>query len=568
MTASGEPDPFEFADYFGILRRRWWVVLGLAGVGLVAAAGYLALTPRAYTATAAVNVTSTGNLPGQSAGSLPGQNGAVAGGRTSGAVNLDTEAQIVKSGTVVDIARHTLHSPYAPGGLAHNVSVTVPANSSVLQISCQWSTADQAAACANAFANGYLSSRRATAVAAAGAVLHTMQHRLTALQKNIAQLTFQIRRLPLSSTRRATDRAQLLTANTQLEALATQSAAVTAQEAPGAGGSVISTATPPSRPSSPQKLLVLPSGLLVGLIIGLIGAFTRDRLDRRVKDARDIARFGLPALLSLPGKDMKGALLAPAWSTAGREFTELARYAAAALGEGNQLLVAGTAAGRGSSVVAANLALAMARTHGAVILVCPGQKGAAELLGLAAPRTSAARGGAEVASPDVLLDQTAQQLPGLPGLRVLVLGPDLSKLSYGQARQLAAHLRTSAGYVLVEAPWTAQGGDSLAFAEFCDAALLAVEVSRSRHPEVHDRLTRLGRLGVEVIGAAVLPRLPRASLQDGGREATGLLASWQLADAAGARPARPAPAAVTDGTESASPSVPEHVQAADWFSGT
>lgn len=567
MTASGEPAPFEFADYFGILRRRWLVVLSLAGVGLVAAAGYLVSTPRAYTATAEVNVTSAGNVSGGQ-GTGTGQSGAVAGGRTSGAINLDTESQIVKSGTVAAIARHTLHSPSAPGGLVHNVSVTVPANSSVLQISCQLSTADQAAACANAFANGYLSNRRATSAAAARRVLRTMQHRLTALQKTIAQLTVRMNRLPLHTARRVADRVRLLTANTQLEALATQSAAITAQEAPGTGGSVISAATPPSRPSSPQKLLVLPSGLLVGLIIGLIAALTRDRLDRRVKDARDAARFGLPALLSLSGKDMKGALLVPAWSAAGAEFTELARYAAAALGDGNQLLVAGTAAGRGSSVVAANLALAMARAHGAVILVCPDQKGAAELLGLAQPRAAAARGEAEIDSPDVLLDQTAQQLPGLPGLRVLVLGPDLSKLSYGQARQLAAHLRASARYVLVDAPWAARGGDSLTFAEFCDAALLAVEVPRSRHPDVYDCLTRLGRLGVKVIGAAVLPRLPRASRPAGGRDANGLLASWQLADAAGARPGRPAPAAVTDGTDSASPSVPGHVQAADWFSGT
>ena len=102
MTASQEADSLEFADYLGVLRRRWLIVLVLACVGIVAAGVYIAQSPKAYTATATVNVTATGIAQNQG--------GAVAGGRTSSAVNLDTEVQIVKSSTVAAIAARNLHS--------------------------------------------------------------------------------------------------------------------------------------------------------------------------------------------------------------------------------------------------------------------------------------------------------------------------------------------------------------------------------------------------------------------------------------------------------------------------
>ena len=129
MGMPQEADSFEFAGYLGVLRRRWWVVLVLACLGILAAGAYIVESPKTYTAVATVNVTATGINQSQG--------GAVAGGRTSNAVNLDTESQIVKSTTVATIAARTLHSPLTPTALLVNVSVAVPANSSILQVSCQ-----------------------------------------------------------------------------------------------------------------------------------------------------------------------------------------------------------------------------------------------------------------------------------------------------------------------------------------------------------------------------------------------------------------------------------------------
>ena len=269
MGMPQEAESFEFAGYLGVLRRRWWVVLVLACVGIVAAGAYIAKSPKAYTATATVNVTATGINQSQG--------GAVAGGRTSNAVNLDTESQIVKSSTVGAIAARNLHSALTPTVLLGNVSVAVPANSSILQISCQAKSPQQAVACANAFAAAYLQNRSATAAATTNSQLKTVRNQLSDLEKSTTRLTLQIRSLPVNSPQRASAQSQLQSDSGQLRSLANQAASLSAQAAASSGGSIISKATPPSTPSSPKKKIILPSGLLAGLLIGLIIAFAWDK---------------------------------------------------------------------------------------------------------------------------------------------------------------------------------------------------------------------------------------------------------------------------------------------------
>src|SRR6266498_4662077 len=90
MTASPRPDSFEVIDYLRVLRRRGWIAFALACLGVLAAAAYLTVAPKSYTASASVAVTPNAANTGQ-----------VAGSRTADqAVNMDNEAQIVQSNTV------------------------------------------------------------------------------------------------------------------------------------------------------------------------------------------------------------------------------------------------------------------------------------------------------------------------------------------------------------------------------------------------------------------------------------------------------------------------------------
>ena len=128
-------------------------------------------------------------------------------------------------------------------------------------------------------------------------------------------------------------------------------------------------------------------------------------------------------------------------------------------------------------MVAANLAVAMARTHSAVILVCPSGQGTTGLLGVPESRRLDARAAGELAAGQLSVEEVALQPAGFPGLRVVVLGEDLQDLPHAQARVLAEQLRISADYAVIEAPAGSAGPDSLALAEYCGAAILAVEIS-------------------------------------------------------------------------------------------
>ena len=549
MGMPQEPDSLEFAGYLGVLRRRWWVVLTGACVGLLAAVAYVAVTPKAYTATTTVNVTSVGLAQNQG--------GSVASGRTSSAINLDTEVQIIQSGAVAAIAARALHSPLTPTALVAHVFVTVPANSSVLQIGCQAASARSAAACANAFGAAYLRNRTASAASTTKAQLRTVQGELATLQRRTAQLTIQIHSLPVNSPQRASAEAQVQTASSQLRALANQAAALTAQEAASSGGSILTSATPPGKASSPKKTIVLPGGLAVGLLIGLIAAFAWDRRDKRIRDARNLGQLGAPVLLTLSGHDLDGRPLARARSAAALEFADLGRSMSAGPGPDHRLLlVAGASAGHSTSVVSANLAVALARTHSAVVLVCPGGQGTAGLLGLPEPRELGAWDTARLAAGELSVDDVAMRPPGFPALRIVVLGADLRDLPREHARRLAGRLAGDAGATVIEAPVPGDGPDSLALAEFCGSALVTIETSVTKRPEAEDAIRRLGRLGTPVAGLVLVPRLrmPAPAPRDTGRVPSGpgpMEPAPGGAGRAGAGPDEPAPPGPASPGESA-----------------
>ena len=567
MGVSQEADSFEFAGYLAVLRRRWWIILVLACVGILAAGAYIAVSPKGYTATSTVNVTPIGVSQSQSGG-------AVAGGRTSSAVNLDTEVQIVQSSSVAAIAAHDLRSSLTPAALVKNISVVVPANSSVLQISCTARSAQQSAACANAFAAAYLANRSATAASTNSTQLNTIKRQLNALEKRTAQLTIQSRSLPVNSPQRASAQAQLQTAASQLRALANQSAALSASGAAASGGSIITKATPPTKPSSPKKSVILPSGLLAGLLIGLLIAFAWDKRDTRVRNARSLGQVGAPTLLVLSAKNLDRETLAAPRSSAGQDFGELARSTTAALGQDHQLvLVAGASAGAASSVVAANLAVAMARTHSAVILVCPSGQGTTGLLGVPESRRLDARAAGELATGQLSVEEVALQPAGFPRLRVVVLGEDLQDLPHAQARVLAEQLRISADYAVIEAPAGSAGPDSRALAEYCGIAILAVEISVDRREDVEDSFQRITRLGAPVLGLVAVPRLrlPAAPASAPGQPSSGSVRLRKPVTDPGAAAADsgrswpdPAPEAQGDAAASAH----AHADVADGATGT
>ena len=507
MTSSTRPDSWDLADYRRVLRRRWRVVVALACLGLLIAAAIVAVSPKTYTATASVYVNA-----------LPSDSSPTKGGSTS--VDMDNEAQIAQSHAVTQLAGKQTGS--TPHGSA--ISVTVPPNTTVLNIACNASTGPRAAACANAVAAAYLSTRRTDAASTIKSQLAALRSKGVSLLPGVVRAHLQQRAITGSTaSTQITRQLEAKAANAQLNAVVSRISTLTADlaglEAASStmAGHVVNVASPPASPSSPKKSLIIPSGLVAGLLLGLIAAIWWELRDDRLHDARDIERiYGLPTLLHLKNKRGKaGRDLRLTGSESVANFAELADYVATIPTDGSLVvLVSGASPEEGTSPVAANLAAALADVRPDVFLVCagPGATLVPELLGL-----QRRRGLAELLAGDASIE-AATQTPGhLTDLRVI--GPGTNGASaavrhnYDGRRNLMAELRAQARYVIIESPLRSGGSGSpvLALAEFADRAIIVVESSITKRSDVEALLRHLERIRVPVLGSVVVPRLDHAA---------------------------------------------------------
>jgi uncharacterized protein involved in exopolysaccharide biosynthesis/Mrp family chromosome partitioning ATPase len=499
MSVSTRPEYFELTDYLDVVRRRWRIVVIWACVGALAGVGYAKLAPKTYTASALVQVQILPNNANQ------------AFGRTSGPLNMDNEAQFAQSATVAAAAAKALHSPLPPQQLVKHVSVSVPPNSTYLQINCSQSTPTAAARCAEAFAAAYLVHRQRAAAGAVSADLNRLQRQMTALTVGIVTLRKQLKHLPAAAKAAVKAKRRTAAANLQSDRLIyrTMTPLLVNLSRPTAAGTIVTPAVAPASPSSPRLLLFGPSGLVAGLVLGLLFAFISDRSDHRIHAASDIERFAeLPVLLDATraGAGPAGGIASPRSQT-GRAFIELGQYVAAALGDGNHvLLVVGTAPGTGGSAAAANLAVTLALTRAEVVLVCADARGTVTpaLLGV-----GDGRGLSDVLAGTATVAEVAGRPADEPRLVVIPPGADAASAllypRYDACQRLISELRREARYVIIEAQSAGEDADGFVLAEFADAALLAVEVGRTQRPDVLDCLARLDRLHTPVLGAVALP---------------------------------------------------------------
>lgn len=277
----------DFGDYGRLLRRRWaWILAGLV-IGLWAAIGYLYTATPTYVATAKVQVLPTGF------------DTTSANERTTGPVNLDTEAQLVASATVASRAAEILNDGGSPVQLAHRVAVAVPPNTTVLAISFSAPTADEAQQGAQAFAQAYLDYRQATAQAQIDAQTQQLNSQMSSTNQSLLQVIRAInsRVNPPTASELGFLQARQNSLTTQLASLQTQLAAVGTNPDPG---TIFNDALLPSKPTTPNPTLVLPSGLMLGLLGGLGLAAVRERTDRRIRAGADVERlFDVPVLAQL-----------------------------------------------------------------------------------------------------------------------------------------------------------------------------------------------------------------------------------------------------------------------------
>ncbi|WP_051392798.1 Wzz/FepE/Etk N-terminal domain-containing protein [Glycomyces arizonensis] len=482
------------ADYGIIARRSWWLIVGTVAAALAAGICYTAATDEVYESTASVLVMPTATDTD------------VAGARTSGQVNLDTEAQIVKSTEVAQAAAERLGAPSADE-LSEQVSVAVPPNTSVLKISFRADDPETAQAGTIAFSEAYLAHRMAAATASIEGAITAEQTGLDAINTEIDGVEDELDSLDGGDDSAALE-SSLDNLNRQAGEVESTIAAMEAELSATTPGRIINQPPAPESPISPNPLFNLAAALGAGLPLGLMLAWARHRLARRVRYPADLVdRCELDVLGSVP-KSVKFQRreVFGAYSPGGRVFSQMRNVIASQLtGDQRVVVVAGVAPGPAASVVAANLATAMARAGDRVTAVAADPSttvGLPELFG-----TASVPGLADVWSGRVDLSETMQAAPRQPSLSVV--GPGAAARAAGPTSEAAAEtfakLAEAGRFVVVDAPPLSCSADAQLLAAHADAVILAVQSQRDSVSETSAAAVAMRQIDTPLLGAVLLP---------------------------------------------------------------
>ncbi|HZN17421.1 MAG TPA: Wzz/FepE/Etk N-terminal domain-containing protein [Micromonosporaceae bacterium] len=490
-----EPEGPTLLDYFGWLRRRWWILAAGAIVGLAAAAGFTAIQPRTYTATTSVQVRQIG----------PDAN-------PNAKVNLDTEAQIIRSTVVATRAQALLRTPEAPESLARRVDVTVPPNSQVLHVSFDSPTRAGARDGSRAFTQAYLDLRVDIARRDLDTEIAELRKQIEDTNRQLTQVAGKIASLPPSNVERQRAEADRSVLTNQLGTLNGRLSPLLATSLDP--GLIISEPSLPARPSSPKRMLNLASGFGAGLLLGIALALLLDRLDTRVRRSRDIAdRLGVPVLLELSGRLTAPALL-PATDKMSRELGRLRNVLLTTVPEpaagagGRRMLLVAASPGAATGFLVGNLAAAYARTGAQVAVVTTNPD--SPLAAMAG--NDPGPGLAEVLRRDLPALHALTAVPAVPQLRVLLPGqldPE-SELPVAGLLEVLAELADRFDHVLIETAPPSLAVEAQALASHVDAVLLVAEARHTRGREVTTAIQQFDQVQAPVIGAVLVPRLPVA----------------------------------------------------------
>jgi capsular polysaccharide biosynthesis protein/MinD-like ATPase involved in chromosome partitioning or flagellar assembly len=488
------PASSDLTQYGALLRRRWWVVVACSVLGLAVGGALLVIEPKIYTSSAQILIKEpTTDVAQQTA--------------KKSAVNLDTEAAVLKSEQVAIRAKSLLKTDEDAARLSRRIEVSAIPSSSVLGISYSAGSPAAAQRGAHLYAQAYLDNRVEQIKAANAKQIAVVREQFVNLDRQQKALVQQLVAMP-PSQEKLKRQAELARIQEQMQRFSERIVELDGNAADP--GMIISDARP-GRQTAPIMPLYLGSGLMIGLLFGVIIALWRDRADRRIRRAEDIERLlNLPVLLNVPVKGRHAMGLLPARSQGGQAFHELAHSLNATLGHGNHVvLVAGVTPGLGAGAICANLAAALARTDADVVLVCANLPSSysARLLNL-----SEGPGLSEVLVHGTPVSEVVQTPRELPGMRVITPGHDedlaWERLQTQSMDRLVSGLRRHATHVILEAPPTSTSADAQALAEIADASIIVVEIPRAEREHVGESMRQLDRMGTAVLGAVVLPVQP------------------------------------------------------------
>ena len=300
----------------------------------------------------------------------------------------------------------------------------------------------------------------------------------------------------------------------------------------GAPSSVLEYAQTPRAPLGLGATTLMGVGLILGTIIGVVLAFTFDRLDKTARDRDSIENtLGVDVLASVPNlgfaRSLGGALLVMRSEKRSsvilvaqesyRRLRSSLLFLAGAQGLRSVLLTSATP-GEGKSVTSANTAIALAESGKRVVLVSADLRRPSldKLFGL---EESEGLG-------DWLSDPEMKRIPMRPvgeNLRIVPAG-NLPRnpgelMSSARFDSLIKTLSSMADIVLVDSPPVLNAADAVGASVFVDGVIVVVDSLRTDTASLNRLRSDIERAGGKLLGA-VLNKERRASITSYGQRYT------------------------------------------------
>ena len=520
---SAEPAPsgsVELRDYLRVFRRQLALIVAITLLGAAAAAAYTFRRTPVYESSASVLVRAITT------------NAFDPGSRVDQQLNMFNQRQLAQSEPVAALAAKTLQTTATPAQLLEHVNVDVPANSQILRVKYQDTVPLTAQRGADAFAKAYLVSREADARAQATTSQKSLQKDIARFQKQASAAEKQIADPDADSATRQAAQAKLAAANNRLDQLLSQLSGF--QSLDFTPGTVIAAAGLPATPASPNNRLDIGIGLLVGLFLGVVLAFVRDRTDDRLRGREDLAeRLDRPVLATIPplskrvrqeGKlrwkrRSRNSLVtleqpnSPAAEAYRTLRTRMARLASQL--DINSVMVVSAGVGEGKSTTAANLAVVLAETGKDVLLVSAdlrrprvhqffslqNKSGLSNLLTDGTPpdkRKGPVADGKQMAS---------ELWSVAPNLWVVLSGPlpphPSALMDSDSMRQFLKEQRDLFDFIVLDCPPALVVADSMALAPLADAVLVVADAKESDRDMVSRLKEELEQVGGKIVGAVL-----------------------------------------------------------------
>lgn len=495
---------FDLRRYGAVLRRRRRWFLGAAAITVALSLGYWFLRPATYVATAEVLVRPVRVDP--RAFSAP-------------ALSLETEAAIVRSTAVSEIAADHVGPAAQPDQIVQGVSVEIPAETQTLDVSYSAATPAAAQRGAQAFADAYLEVRAGQVRAEIDRVTAAYDEEIGRLQAQLAEANQTVaENVPGSSEARTAAALQDLLGD-QIATLSAQRAVVSTTDVDP--GEVIVRPTLPDAPQGPGLPLTVAMGVVLGLFVGTLAALSREWMGDPLGGRADVEkRIRAPVLAVIPRvprwRDARSPLLVsvgePA-SAVAEAYRALradllapkrkGKKATPEAAKSTSLLVLSPLAGEGKTTTAANLGVVVAQAGRRVLVVSAD---------LRRPRLheffqAANRRGLPMVLSGQPLEQHVRRVTGIPNLWFLPSGPPSGVPSESikpeNVRHLLNQARREFDLVIVDCPPLLPVADSRLLASVVDGVLLVVDPDRTGRSVLSQTAGELDRLGVPVVGAVL-----------------------------------------------------------------